>query len=203
MCARFFAGASAGLAWSLIAGYARRMVSPALQGRALAVAMIGTPIVLSVGVPVGTWLGDLLGWRLTFMLMSGLSILLIVWIIYVVPDYPRQVLNKKSSLTSVLCIPGIVSILAVVLTWITAHNILYTYIAPFLSQSGLTSSVDIVLLVFGLAAFIGIYITSRIVDTHLRNAVLISLFVFALVSVILGLFSTSPILVYLALLYWG
>lgn len=203
MCARFFAGAVAGLAWSLIAGYARRMVAPALQGRALAVAMIGTPIALSLGVPAGTWLGDLMGWRLTFMLMSGLSILLIVWIICTVPDYPGQVLTKKSSLVSVLRIRGIVSILSVVLMWMTAHNILYTYIAPFLSKSNLTSSVDVVLLVFGFAALIGIYITSRIVDTHLRNAVLISLSVFAFISVIFGLFSTSPTVVYLGIAVWG
>ncbi|NVL51614.1 MFS transporter, partial [Pseudomonas syringae pv. actinidiae] len=36
LVARFFAGVSAGLAWSLVAGYARRMVVPQLQGRALA-----------------------------------------------------------------------------------------------------------------------------------------------------------------------
>ncbi len=57
LVARFFAGVSAGLAWSLIAGYARRMVEPQQQGRALAVAMAGTPIALSLGVPLSTWLG--------------------------------------------------------------------------------------------------------------------------------------------------
>ena len=54
LVARFCAGASAGLAWSLLAGYARRMVAPHLQGRAMAVAMVGTPIALSLGVPLGT-----------------------------------------------------------------------------------------------------------------------------------------------------
>lgn len=39
--ARFMAGIATGLAWSLLAGYARRMVAPALQGRAMAVAMVG------------------------------------------------------------------------------------------------------------------------------------------------------------------
>ncbi|EGH32957.1 major facilitator transporter, partial [Pseudomonas syringae pv. japonica str. M301072] len=65
LIARFFAGVSAGLAWSLIAGYARRMVVPQLQGRALAVAMVGTPVALSLGVPLGTWLGGFMGcaWR--------------------------------------------------------------------------------------------------------------------------------------------
>ncbi|NYI00130.1 MFS transporter [Cupriavidus plantarum] len=52
LAARFFASVSAGLAWSLLAGYARRMVPVHRQGKALAVAMVGTPIALSLGVPL-------------------------------------------------------------------------------------------------------------------------------------------------------
>ncbi|AIA71777.1 MFS transporter [Pectobacterium atrosepticum] len=203
MCARFLAGAAAGLAWSLIAGYARRMVAPSLQGRALTLAMIGTPVALSLGVPAGTWLGDLLGWRLTFAVMSGLSVALMAWIILAVPDYPGQATRQKMRLTSVLLIPGIRPILGVVLTWMLAHNILYTYIAPFLSQAGLSSSVDIVLLVFGLAAMVGIFITGKVIDSGLRIAVLLSLSVFALVSVIFGISATSPAVIYPGIAVWG
>ena len=39
LVARFFAGVAAGLAWSLLGGYARRMVAPHQQGRALALAV--------------------------------------------------------------------------------------------------------------------------------------------------------------------
>lgn len=203
MCARFLAGAAAGLAWSLIAGYARRMVTPSLQGRALTLAMIGTPVALSLGVPAGTWLGDLLGWRLTFAVMSALSVMLIAWIILAVPDYPGQTIKQKIRLTSVLLIPGIRPILGVVLTWMIAHNILYTYVAPFLSQSGLSSGVDIVLLVFGLAAMVGIFITGKVVDSGLRMAVLLSLSVFTLVSIIFGISSTSPAVIYPGIAVWG
>jgi MFS family permease len=47
LVARFFAGVAAGLAWSLLAAYARRMVASHQQGRAMAVAMVGIPIALS------------------------------------------------------------------------------------------------------------------------------------------------------------
>lgn len=203
MIARFLAGAAAGLAWSLIAGYARRLVSPSLQGRALTLAMSGTPVALSLGVPAGTWLGDLMGWRLTFTMMSALSVILIAWIILVVPDYPGQTLRQKLRLTSVLFIPGIRPILGVVLTWMIAHNILYTYISSFLSRSGLSSEVDIVLLIFGLAAMAGIFITGRVIDRGLRTAVLLSLSLFALVSLIFGISSTSPGVIYPGVAVWG
>ncbi|EAA7743223.1 TPA: MFS transporter, partial [Serratia marcescens] len=86
LLARLGAGAAAGLAWSLLAGFSRRIVEPLHQGRAMAIAMAGTPLALSLGVPLGTWLGHYLGWRLTFGIMSVLSLLLMIWIRISVPD---------------------------------------------------------------------------------------------------------------------
>lgn len=203
LVARFFAGVSAGLAWSLIAGYARRMVTVQLQGRALAVAMVGTPIALSLGVPMGTWLGGLIGWRMAFGLMSGLTLLLIVWVLVKVPDYPGQSSSQRMALRQVFLTPGVRSVLGVVFTWMLAHNILYTYIAPFISGAGLADDVDRVLLAFGLAALAGIWITGRLVDRHLRSTVLASLAAFAAVAVFLGLFSSDALAVYVGVFIWG
>jgi predicted MFS family arabinose efflux permease len=203
LIARFFAGVSAGLAWSLLAGYARRMVSVRQQGKALAIAMVGTPVALSLGVPLGTWLGGLIGWRMAFALMSALTLILIVWVLVKVPDYPGQSSSQRVAVRSVLMTPGVRSVLGVVFTWMLAHNILYTYIAPFVIASGLTEHVDLVLLVFGLAALLGIAVTGRLVDAHLRSAVLLSLAAFAAVSVLFCLLSTSPVAICVGVFIWG
>lgn len=203
LIARFFAGVSAGLAWSLIAGYARRMVAPHLQGRALAVAMVGTPIALSLGVPMGTWLGGFMGWRLAFGLMSGMTLILIVWVLITVPDYPGQSSSQRMPLRQVFFTPGVRSVLAVVFTWMLAHNILYTYVAPFVSKAGLNSNVDLVLLTFGVAALASIWLTGRLVDRHLRTTVLASLAAFAAVSIFLGVFSGFAAAIYVGVFIWG
>ncbi|RAU47973.1 MULTISPECIES: MFS transporter [unclassified Pseudomonas] len=203
LAARFFAGVSAGLAWSLIAGYARRMVAPHMQGRALAVAMVGTPIALSLGVPIGTWLGGLVGWRMAFAVMSGLTLILIAWVLIKVPDYPGQSSSQRMALREVFLTPGVRSVLGVVFTWMLAHNILYTYIAPFVSKAGLTGQVDLVLFDFGVAALAGICLTGRLVDRHLRGMVLISLSTFAAVSIFLGVFSNSTLAIYTGVFIWG
>ncbi|MCD5977975.1 MFS transporter [Pseudomonas quasicaspiana] len=203
LVARFFAGVSAGLAWSLIAGYARRMVVPRLQGRALAVAMVGTPIALSLGVPLGTWLGSFMGWRMAFGLMSGMTLVLIVWVLVNVPDYPGQSSSQRMALRQVFFTPGVRSVLGVVFTWMLAHNILYTYIAPFVAEAGLANDVDLVLLTFGVAALAGIWVTGRLVDRHLRKTVLVSLVTFAAVSVLLGLFSNTAAAIYVGVFIWG
>ncbi|WP_040268934.1 MFS transporter [Pseudomonas rhodesiae] len=203
LLARFFAGVAAGLAWSLLAGYARRMVAPQQQGRALALAMVGTPIALSLGVPLGTWLGGLLGWRTTFGLMSGVSLVLIGWVLVKVPDFAPQPAHQRLSLRKVLTTPGVRPVLAVVISWMLAHNILYTYIAPFVAPAGLAERVDLVLLVFGIAALAGIWGTARLVEPLLRNTVLVSLAAFAAVSVLLGLLGNVPQVIYLGVAVWG
>ncbi|MWV47097.1 MFS transporter [Paenibacillus sp. HJL G12] len=203
LVARFFAGVAAGAAWGMIAGYARRMVPDALKGRALAVAMVGTPLALTFGVPIGTLLGDLIGWRAVFGVMSLLALLLIGWVLWKVPDYPGQPANKRMTVGQVFVMPGMRPILMVVLTWMLAHNILYTYIAPFLEPSGLGGRVDLVLLVFGLAALISIWVVGLLIDRMLRLLVLISLFGFALASIALWVGGTSAPVVYAAVALWG
>lgn len=203
MVARLLAGAAAGLAWSLLAGYARRMVAPAQQGRAMAIAMVGTPIALSVGVPLGTWLGAELGWRMSFGVMSGLSLLLIAWILIAVPDYPGQSSANRIKVRHVIAMPGVPAILAVVLFWMLAHNLLYTYVAPLVTRAGLGDQVELVLLSFGLAALVGIAITGRLVDRALRAMVQISLAAFALTALVLAKLGTDPVIVLGAAAVWG
>ncbi len=203
LLARFFAGAAAGLAWSLLAGYARRMVQPDQQGRAMAIAMVGTPIALSLGVPLGTWMGGLLGWRTAFGAMSALTVILIIWVLLKVPDYPGQKAAQRVSLRKVLSTPGVRPVLATVMAWMLAHNILYTYVAPFAAQVGLGNRVDVLLLIFGAAALVGIGLTGRLVEHHLRSTVLISLATFFAISVVLALAQGMQLVVYACVAIWG
>nr|WP_246355526.1 MFS transporter [Pseudomonas reactans] len=201
LVARFFAGVAAGLAWSLLAGYARRMVAPHQQGKAL--AMVGTPIALSLGVPLGTWLGGLVGWRTTFGLMSAVSLVLIAWVLVKVPDYAPQPAHQRLSLGKVLTTPGVRPVLAVVISWMLAHNILYTYIAPFVAPAGLAERVDLVLLVFGVAALAGIWLTAKLVEPLLRQTVLVSLATFAAISLVFGFLGNVPEVIYVGVAVWG
>lgn len=203
LVARFFAGVSAGLAWSLLAGYARRMVPPHQHGKALAVAMMGTPVALSLGVPFGTWLGSSVGWRSAFGIMSALTVLLIVWVIAKVPDYPGISGRESTSLRAIFSTPGVRPVLGTVITWMLAHNILYTYVAPFIAQAGLIRHVDVVLLIFGVASIIGIWIVGILVDHYLRAAVLFSLATFAVISVVFIRFSGIPAAIYTGVVIWG
>lgn len=201
--ARFGAGMAAGLAWSLLAGYARRMVEPHQQGRALAIAMVGTPLALSLGVPLGTFMGSTVGWRSAFWVMSALALLLVAWVCAKVPDYPGHSSRERMPLRRVFATPGVRPVLAVVVAWMLAHNILYTYIAPFIAPAGLGNRVDLVLLILGASALAGIWVTGKLVDSCLRTTVLASLAAFAITALVFGLAGSVPLVVYLGVMVWG
>ncbi|AQS89876.1 MFS transporter [Gluconobacter albidus] len=203
LMARYGAGAAAGLAWALLAGYARKMVTRSQQGRALAIAMVGTPVALSLGVPTGTWLGALMGWRLAFGIMSASTLLLIVWVLKSVPDFPGVAQHERLPIGRVLRTPGVRPVLGVVVVWMLAHNVLYTYIVPFISPAGLAGQADRVLLLFGLAALVGIWLTSRTVDRALRLSVLASLATFAVVAGVFVIGSASPVVIVIGVTIWG
>lgn len=178
LIARFMAGVAAGLAWGMLAGFARRSVSHRLAGRALSVAMVGTPIALSFGVPAGTLLGSQVGWRGAFLAMSATTVVLVAWVLAAIPRTPGQPAHQRLTIADVLRRPGILPIMLTVFAWMTAHNVLYTYIAPFAAMSGLGSRVDLLLLAFGVAALAGIWHTGARVDHMLRRLVLASLTLF-------------------------
>lgn len=203
MAARFLAGVSAGLVWALLAGYAARMVPDEKKGRAIAIAMVGTPLALSLGVPAGTLLGSLIGWRMCFGIMSVMAVGLMVWVRIRVPDFAGLAAGKRLPLRQILTLAGVRPVLFVVLTFVLAHNIFYTYIAPFLASVNMAERTDLILLVFGVASLLGIWVIGVFVDRYLRLLTLISTVLFALSAFVLGLMNDMPAAVYMAVAVWG
>ena len=203
MAARFLAGVSAGLVWALLAGYAARMVPDEKKGRAIAIAMVGTPLALSLGVPAGTLLGSLIGWRMCFGIMSVMAVGLMVWVRIRVPDFAGLAAGKRLPLRQILTLAGVRPVLFVVLTFVLAHNIFYTYIAPFLASVNMAERTDLILLVFGVASLLGIWVIGVFVDRYLRLLTLISTVLFALSAFVLGVMNDMPAAVYMAVAVWG
>lgn len=192
-----------GVVWGLVAGYARRLAPPHLQGRAMAIVGLGQPIALSLGVPMGSWLGSLSDWQFVFWMMSALALLLLGWIRFTVSDFPGQTEQERIPIGQVTALPGIRPVLAVLFLWILAHNILYTYVAPFLQIMRADLRVDLVLLVFGMAAVIGIWGTGLLVDRRLRQVILLSLGAFASAAILMAVSRGSPLIALTGVAFWG
>ncbi|WP_328304550.1 MFS transporter (plasmid) [Streptomyces sp. NBC_00435] len=203
MGARFVAGVAAGLAWALLAGYARRMAPAHLQGRAIAVSMAGIPVALSLGVPAGTFLGKALSWQIAFLAMTGLTVVLLGWIAAAVPDFPGQRASDGPPMLRALRVPGVTPVLFVTLVLVLAHTILYTFIATFLDELGMGGSTDLVLLVFGVASLVSIWVVGAQINRRLRTLMIASTLLIAVAAAALALLSGSHLVVYAAVTLWG
>lgn len=196
MAARVVAGLAAGVVWVLLAGYARLLAPPGRQGPSIAFVMAGIPAALSVGVPAGTFLGGLAGWRAPFAVMTVLAVLLLGWIAALVPDQPGS-RQAAAPVGRVLALPGVGAVLAVTLLFVLAHTILYTYLAPVLAGVRL----DVALLVFGVTSLAGTWLVGAHLDRRLRTLTVASLLLFALAMVVIA--AGGPVPTYVAVGLWG
>ncbi|AWT46447.1 MULTISPECIES: MFS transporter [Streptomyces] len=203
MAARFLAGVAAGLAWALLAGYARSLVAAPLRGRAVAVVMTGIPVALSLGVPAGTYLGELLGWRAAFALMTAVAVALLGWIGLLVPDRPGQERGARAPMLRAVGVPGVVPVLFVTLVFVLAHTVLYAYVAAFLDHAGLGGSTGLVLLVFGAASLVSIWYVGARIDRRLRALTVAATLLVGAGAALLAVSAHSLPAVYAAAALWG
>ena len=82
---RTVGGVTHALFFSLVIGYAPRLVSRAHVGRALALAGSGASAGLVLGVPLLTSLGTAAGWRVSFAVLAALSILTVTLVSRLLP----------------------------------------------------------------------------------------------------------------------
>lgn len=201
--ARVIGGMLAGLLWAMAAGYAMRMVEPARSGKALSIAMVGTPLAFAFGLPIATALGSLWGWREAFGAMTVLSLVLALWAAIALPSFPGEKAGDRPTLSAVLRMPGLVAVLATTGIFVLGHNIAYTYIAPLTAASGVAAHLDIALLVFGVLAVGGVLTAGVLVDRRLRSMVVIAAALLGAAMLALGLWSTNPVVVFAAIAVWG
>ncbi|MBN8734862.1 MAG: MFS transporter [Xanthomonadales bacterium] len=203
LASRFVGGIAAGLLWSLVAGYASRMVVPEQQGRAISVVMVGIPLAMTIGIPAGTWLAQHVGWRWVFGLMSLLSVALVAWSRITLPQVAGVTAQQSGTLRKVLKRPGLIAVYAVMLFAVLAHNTLYTYIAPFAALSGSQGSLDRLLLLFGVTSVVSIAVTGALIDRWMRALIAAEMVLFLAAAVAMALWPASQVVLVTAVALWG
>ncbi|GGV92698.1 MFS transporter [Streptomyces gelaticus] len=173
LVSRVMVGVTIGGFWSIAAGLAGRLVRPASAGRATAVIFSAVPLGSVLGVPAGTFIGDLAGWRTAFVVMGVLSMGVLALMLLVVPALPPAQVTRASLLRTVLKRPG--TRFAVLLTFLVvlSHFATYTYVTPFLEQVTHAGPALItgLLLVYGTAGILGNFVGGALVTRRPRAAV--------------------------------
>ncbi|WRZ95528.1 MFS transporter [Streptomyces sp. NBC_01007] len=205
LVSRFLAGVAAGLAWAVLAGYARRIAPAGQEGRAIAIAMTGIPLALSLGVPAGTLIGQQIGWRVSFAAISVTTLAVLGWIMSSVPAVSRPATTAeepKPTTRQTLRVPGVTAVMVVVVTFVLGHTVIYAYIAPYLRHAGLGTAVDAILLAFGIACLVSIWYTSRHIDSRPLGLALTAAALFTIATAAFAA-TTAQAVVWVAAVAWG
>lgn len=201
--ARVLGGVCAGVQWAMIAGYAMRMVDESKKGKALAVAMAGIPIALAFGLPVGTFLGQAIGWRGVMLALAALGAAAALAATSILPAFAGEPAHHRTRFAAVLVRPGMVVILLGAFAFQAAHMNLYTYVEPYLRLSHLDEHLGGVLLCLGVAAMAGLWLAGSLIDRSLPLVGLGTLAVFAVAALVLGAAHTVSPAIIIAIIAWG
>lgn len=157
LIARIILAASCSIVVVTSVTMAAKTVATELRGRAIGLIFMGLSASLVLGVPLGTIIGENFGWRMTFVLVSVLSIVSLLGIIKFLPKVPPQPAVPLLKQIATLKSKKIASIQLISVLELTGHFIVYTYFTLFLKTTMdlSTNMISMVLLVFGIAGITG------------------------------------------------
>lgn len=160
--ARAIGGVTHALFFSISIGYAAALAPRSHTGKAMALMSVGGSAGFVLGVPLGTVVGNAVGWRAAFGLLTVLllAITAVAW--RVLPGVPIQPPAPRSAHRAVR--PLVIVTVACALAFL-GHYTAYTYVAALLTGAGLPGDwVGPALLVFGVTGLVGLRIGSRFID---------------------------------------
>ncbi|MCL6705468.1 MFS transporter [Pseudomonas sp. R2.Fl] len=202
---RVLLGVALGSFWAMSTAVTMRIVPPALVPRALSIVMSGVSAATVFAAPIGSYLGEIVGWRGVFVLASGLGVLALAVQWSSLPSMRPSGVTKLRTLFDVLVRPGIgLGMLAILLVF-GGHFVFFTYLRAYLeSGSGFSiEAISAILLGFGVANFFGTLLGGRMVQKSLRLTMIVVpllMGTLALAMVGVGANALSDIL---AVVLWG
>lgn len=170
LAGRLLLGAALGGFWSLSTAVVMRLVPEASVPKALSIMVSGVSAATIFAAPVGSYLGDLVGWRLVFAGAAGLAVVVLAVQLATLPALPPRGRSRLSTLAVLMSRRHIALAMLAVLMVFAGHMSLFTYIRPFLETiTGIgVTAISATLLAFGIACFAGNYLGSLLVARSLR-----------------------------------
>ena len=183
------------------------LVPPQKRGMAVAFVLAGLTVSNIVGVPAGTAIGALFGWRMTFWAMFALGVLATIAMIALLPRVggPAARPSGLGREIGVLARQQVWTSLIMMLMLMMAQFIPFTYIAPMLSEvTGIAPDrIPLVLLLNGIGATVGVFLGGRLAGGRLMQG-LIGLFLLqSLVMAAMWVLSPLPLPMVAVVTVWG
>jgi DHA1 family inner membrane transport protein len=166
------------------------LVAPQKKAGAIALMFTGLTVANIVGVPLGTFIGQAVGWRTTFAIVAALGVIGLLGIAKLVPALPRPEGTRLRGELTAFRNPQVLLAMAMTVLGFGGVFAAITYIAPMMTEVAgyADGAVTWLLVLFGIGMFLGNLLGGRFADRALMPmlyvtlgglAVVLALFTFA------------------------
>jgi DHA1 family inner membrane transport protein len=205
LVARFVSGAMHGLFVGVASIAATELVPENQRGRAMSMVFGGIALATVLGVPAGTYVAQLVGWRACFIVVAVLALLSLCATCIFLPTGGQRhrgglIAQAKNALA-----PPVLAMLGIAMLVIGGQFSAFTYMAPYLK--GITGasaeSIGIYLLLYGAAGAAGMFAGGTFADRNSPRTLIIANVLLLPTLATLYWFGTMPLVTATALAAWG
>lgn len=209
---RILSSAAAALIVVKILALTALLTAPQHRGKMIGIVYSGFSGANVFGVPIGTIIGDLVGWRYTFLFIVVVSMLVGILMYFYVPqpqfEMPKagtETTQRTSSYSKILRPAEIVKYLSITFLLLVANSVTFIYINPLMLKSGHDLSfVSIALLINGVAGVIGTSMGGFLSDKLTSKRWLtIATTIFIVMMLILNVFLPGTGLLLMVIFIWN
>jgi len=193
LVARVVSAFAHGVFFSVGATIAADLVAPNRRASAIATMFLGLTVAIVTGVPLGTFIGQQLGWRATFWAVSGLGVVAISAIATLLPaQIAKAAPARLVDQVRVLASGRLLLAFAMTALGYGGTFVMFTFLAPVLQEiTGFgASTVSLVLVLYGLAIAVGNMLGGRVADGNPVGALAV---MFALQAAVLAAFTFTAV----------
>jgi predicted MFS family arabinose efflux permease len=205
MAGRALLGIVVGGFWAMSAATVMRLVPERDVPRALGVLNGGNALATTVAAPLGSFLGQYVGWRGAFFAVVPLAAVTLAWLFASLPSMPSERGAGGGSVFRVLRRRQVPLGMAAVALFFLGQFALFTYLRPFLETVTRVdvTTLSLILLLSGGAGLLGTWLIGMVLRTRLYGVLVASGIAMAAIALALTVFGGSPVAVALLLAGWG
>ncbi|ULG72342.1 MFS transporter [Macrococcus brunensis] len=201
---RIIASAAASIIVVKILALTVVLSKPETRGKMLGLVYVGFSGANVFGVPIGTKLGELLGWCATFWMIVLFSFIAAILLFFQLPKHVQSE-DSDSSRNQLLYPKEAAKYISITFILLAANSAVFTYISPIMIEHGYNlTDVSIALFIAGIGSMTGTSFGGTMTDRlGSRKWLLVSLTLFMLTLLIFNFVLSSFIVLLLVILIWN
>lgn len=200
---RVIGGICAGVLWPMIAAYGMKLVDDEHKGLAVAVIMSGTTFGMSLGLPLVTLVGTNVGWRIEFLVIAILIILIALGSHFMLPEVSGEKRVRANSPLTLIKNKGVLIIILLTFISVLTNYGVYTYITNLVDSINYSGRIGFAQVLFGIGSILSVLIAGKIIDKHIKILCLLMLASSLLAFIFFGSLSSISFMVHLGFILWG